>query len=145
MTVLRNESRVLERGGATIRLAAADDTWTGRADLVTTMRDVGGVPTVLLAHDPDLFEEGARLGADLVLSGHTHGGQIAVPFLARFFNLSQLAHRRTYGLYTHGHATLYVHGGLGTTGPPIRLGVPPEVVVLTLRRPASPNAPGQRA
>ena len=134
VTVLRNESRSIERGGATIRLAAVDDTWTGRADLATTLRDVGDDATVLLAHDPDLFEEAARLGADVVLSGHTHGGQIAFPFLARFLNLSQLAHRRTYGRYTLGDATLYVHGGLGTTGPPIRLGVPPEIAVLTLRR-----------
>src|SRR5207253_641642 len=97
----------------TLRLAGVDDTWTKRADLALTLRDIGDAPTVLLAHDPDLFEEGARLGADLVLSGHTHGGQIAFPFLARRLNLSQLAHHHTYGRYENGDATLYVHGGLG--------------------------------
>ena len=133
-TVLRNESHLIERGGETLRLAAIDDTWTGRADLGRTLAGGDGHRTVLLAHDPDVFEEAARLGADLVLSGHTHGGQVALPFLVRQVNLSRLVHRRTYGIYELGGSTLYVHGGLGTTGPPFRLGVPPEVVVLTLRR-----------
>jgi hypothetical protein len=134
VTVLRNESHRIERGGESIRLAGVDDTWTGRADLGRTLEGGDGQRTVLLAHDPDVFEEAARLGADLVLSGHTHGGQVAFPFLVRQINLSRLVHRHTYGLYSHGDSTLYVHGGLGTTGPPFRLGVPPEVVVLTLRR-----------
>ena len=89
--------------------------------------------TVLLAHDPDRFPQAAKKGVDLTLSGHTHGGQIAVPFIARHINASKLAHRFHLGVYKDGDATLYVHPGLGTTGPPIRLGVAPAVVVLRLR------------
>jgi predicted MPP superfamily phosphohydrolase len=87
-----------------------------------------------LAHDPQLFPSLARGGVSLVLSGHTHWGQIAFPFLAERINLSRLSYRYTAGLYRDGDATLYVSPGLGTTGPPIRLGAPPEITVLRLRR-----------
>jgi len=132
--VLRNEGRVIERDGARIFIAAIDDTWTKRADLTLALRErPADVPTVVLAHDPDRFPQIAREGVDLVLSGHTHGGQIAFPFLARWINASKLAHHFHIGLYEAGRSRLYVHPGLGTTGPPIRLGVAPAVVVLTLR------------
>jgi predicted MPP superfamily phosphohydrolase len=135
VNVLRNEGRVLERDGAKLWLAAIDDTWTRRDDLVAAMRGrPDGAPTVLLAHDPARFEDAAEAGADVVLSGHTHGGQVAVPFLYRHLSLARLAHRYNVGLYRRRRATLHVHPGLGTTGPPIRLGVPPEVTILVLRR-----------
>jgi predicted MPP superfamily phosphohydrolase len=133
--VLRNEGVTIDRGAtARFHLAAIDDTWTKRANLDRALEGrVEGMPTVLLAHDPDRFPQAAKRGVDLVLSGHTHGGQIAVPFFARHVNASKLAHHFHLGLYREGDAFLYVHPGLGTTGPPIRLGVAPAVVVLRLR------------
>jgi predicted MPP superfamily phosphohydrolase len=132
--VLRNEGVVVERDGAQLFITAIDDTWTRRAnlDLALAARPPD-VATVMLAHDPDKFPQIAKRGVELVLSGHTHGGQIAVPFLARWINASKLAHHFHIGVYKDGDSTLYVHPGLGTTGPPIRLGVAPAVVVLTLR------------
>ena len=65
-----------------------------------------------------------------MLSGHTHWGQIAMPFLATHLNISRLSYRYHAGLYREGGATLYVSPGLGTTGPPLRLGAPPEITVL---------------
>ncbi len=132
--VLRNEGLVLERDGGRIFMAGIDDTWTKRADIVRALEGrPDDVPTILLAHDPDRFPQYVKRGVDLVLSGHTHGGQVAVPFLARFINASKLAHHFHIGLYEDGDARLYVHPGLGTTGPPIRLGVAPAIIVLTLR------------
>ncbi|MBX3219841.1 MAG: metallophosphoesterase [Labilithrix sp.] len=132
--VLRNEGVVIERDGARLYFAAIDDTWTRRADLDLALAEApAGVATVMLSHDPDKFPQIAKRGVELVLSGHTHGGQIAVPFLGRWINASKLAHRFHIGVYKDGDSTLYVHPGLGTTGPPIRLGVAPAVVVLTLR------------
>ena len=132
--VLRNEGVVLEREGASLYLAAIDDTWTRRADMDRALAArPEGTPTVLLAHDADKLGDAADREVDLVLSGHTHGGQIAVPFLARHVNASKLAHRYHLGVYRERDTTLYVHPGLGTTGPPIRLGVAPAVVFLTLR------------
>lgn len=82
---------------------------------------------------PRSFDAAADAGAELVLSGHTHGGQVAVPFLARPLNLARIAYKYTLGFYRRGRSTLYVHPGLGTTGPPTRLGAAPEVTILVLR------------
>ena len=132
--VLRNEGVVIERDGAKLWLAAIDDTWTQRDDIARAMRGrPPGATTVLLAHDPNRFDAAADAGANVVLSGHTHGGQIGVPFLYRFANLATFGYRYNVGFYRRGPSVLYVHPGLGTTGPPMRLGVPPEVAILTLR------------
>jgi predicted MPP superfamily phosphohydrolase len=133
-TVLRNEGVEIRHEGATLFLAGLDDTWTRRDDLARALRDrPASTTTLLLAHDPERFDQAAEAGVELVLSGHTHGGQIAVPFLARFIGLANLAHRYRLGFYRRGRSTLYVHPGLGTTGPPFRLGVAPEVSILVLR------------
>jgi predicted MPP superfamily phosphohydrolase len=132
--VLRNEGVVLERDGAKLFLAGIDDTWTKRADLDAALAErPDDVPTVLLAHDPERFGQAAERKVDVVLSGHTHGGQVALPFLGRFVNMSKLAHEFHIGLYAKGDSTLYVHGGLGTTGPPVRLGVAPSIALIRLR------------
>ena len=132
--VLRNEGQVVDRGGAKLWVAAIDDTWTRRDDLELAMRGrPEGATTVLLAHDPERFDKAADAGADLVLSGHTHGGQIAMPFLSKRLSFATLVHRYVVGFYRRGRSTLFVHPGLGTTGPPIRIGVAPEVTILVLR------------
>lgn len=132
--VLRNEGVTLERDGAKLFLAGIDDRWTKRANIDAALEDrPEGVPTVLLAHDPEEFPSAVERNVELVLSGHTHGGQIAMPFLGRFINASSLAHSFHIGLYRQGDSTLFVHPGLGTTGPPMRLGVAPAIALLTLR------------
>jgi predicted MPP superfamily phosphohydrolase len=132
--VLRNRGVILERDGGQLFLAGIDDTWTKRADLERALAErPAGMATVLLAHDPERFPAAAKRSVQLVLSGHTHGGQIAMPFLARYINASKLAHRYHIGLYKDGDATLYVHPGLGTTGPPMRLGAAPAIALVTLR------------
>ncbi len=132
--VLRNEGTTVSRGEASMFVAGVDDTWTRRDDLNLAMADrVPGAFTLLLAHDPGLFPAAVKHGIQLVLSGHTHGGQVALPFFPKLLTLGKLAHRFHLGIYRYGDSTLYVHPGLGTTGPPIRLGVAPEVAILTLR------------
>ncbi len=89
-------------------------------------------PRIMLAHRPSLFELCANAGAQLVLSGHTHGGQIA---LSPEWSLARLLGPYTMGSYQRAGARLYVHRGMGTVGPvPVRLGSPPEIALLTLRR-----------
>ncbi len=85
-------------------------------------------PRVLLCHQPQFFDTAASYGFDLQLSGHTHGGQIAPlgPLVAR------AAYRYVAGLYTSGRARLYVNRGLGTSGPPSRVGVRPEITKIVL-------------
>ncbi len=135
LTLLRNRGVAVRRGGATLYVAGVDDTWTGRHDLERALADrPPAAPTLLLAHDPVLFPAAAERAVALTLSGHTHGGQLGVPFFAKRFNLARVITRFTTGLYQMGDATLYVNRGLGTTGMPIRLFVPPEIAVITLRR-----------
>lgn len=135
--VLRNEGESIQRGDGRLHVAGADDVWTRRADMVKTLSSWDrNEPCLLLAHDPDLFVKAAEQGVQLTLSGHTHGGQIAVPFLARWLSLSHLAHRYHQGFYERGSSRLYVSPGLGTTGLPLRLGTVPTIAVHVLR-PAS--------
>lgn len=135
VSVLRNHGVTFRREDAALHVAGVDDTWTGRHDLERALAGrPDGAPVVLLAHDPELFPGAVEREVDLTLSGHTHGGQVAIPFLAGRFNLARFVTPFTAGPYTAGTSTLYVNRGLGTTGPPVRLAVPPEIAVLTLRR-----------
>lgn len=134
VVLLRNERRTIARGSASIEVAGVDDTWTRRADLDRALRGFDGArPLVGLTHDPSMFPDFARRGAALVLAGHTHWGQIGVPFAAERANFATRVFRFSAGLYRDGEAVLYVSPGLGTTGPPIRLGSPPEITLLVLR------------
>lgn len=140
LTVLRNQGVDVVRGDGAIHVAGVDDTWTRRADVERALSAWrADMPVVLLAHDPDLFPQAVDRGVALTLSGHTHGGQVGVPLFARKLNLARVMTPFTTGFYQVGSATLYVNRGLGTTGPPVRLGVPPEIAVFTLRR-AAPAA-----
>ena len=138
ITLLMNQHTVIERGGAALVVVGVDDVFTRRANVEETFRGIPrGAPIVGLAHDPRLFPAMAERGAKLVLSGHTHWGQVALPFFARAVNVARPFFRFPGGLYeAEGGARLWVHPGLGTTGPPVRLGAAPELTVLVLRHSA---------
>ena len=131
--LLRNEHRVIERDGARLCLAGVDDVYTRRIDVDAALRGRDEeIPLIVMAHDPCTFPALARRGAALVLSGHTHWGQVAVPFLARHLNYNALHVEHHAGRYRIDDSQLYVSAGLGTTGPPLRLGAAPEIVVIDL-------------
>lgn len=135
IAVLRNDAQVVRRGTVELLVAGLDDPYTGKDDIRRALASATpGRPTVLLSHYPRLFEQAAALGADLVLSGHTHGGQFAVPLCPDRWNIARATGQHGRGLFRVGHSTLHVTAGLGTTGPPMRIGVAPEVGVLVLRR-----------
>ena len=97
-------------------------------------RLIGGLtkrPTIVLAHDPHYF---AYLppGPHLMLAGHTHGGQISLPLVGVLRNASWAPLRWTYGLIEEGGRLLYVTSGLGTSALPVRIGVPPEYVIVEI-------------
>jgi predicted MPP superfamily phosphohydrolase len=124
------ENRAVETNG--VYIAGLADLRNRRVDLAGTLAEVpAGAPVILLSHDPDVFPSvPARVA--LTLSGHTHGGQIAIPLLRRLAIPSRYGER-----YAHGHIVeegrhLYVTSGLGTSGLPVRLFAPPEIVVLEL-------------
>ena len=89
---------------------------------------------ILLAHSPDQALEASGQGVDLVLSGHTHGGQVRFPFIGTVYAGTELGRRYAAGLYRLNDLWLYVTRGIGMTGLPIRFLCPPEVALLTLRR-----------
>jgi uncharacterized protein len=87
---------------------------------------------VLLAHEPDYADYVQRYAVDLQLSGHSHGGQVRLPFVPPLF-LPALAKKYIWGLYKVGGLTLYTNPGLGTVNIPARLNCPPEITLLTVR------------
>jgi len=125
----------VRRGSAELVLAGLDGRIASSADAASVVRECAtGAPLVLLSHYPWTFQAVAAAGADLVLTGHTHGGQLGVPFFSSSLNLARLTGQLSRGLYYSGKTAMYVNAGLGTTGPPMRLAVPPEIALVTLRR-----------
>jgi hypothetical protein len=130
--MLQNRNTVLEKGGGRLVLAGVDDLAFGRPDLEKALDGVpSGPPVVLVSHNPDLFFDAARKQVDLVLSGHTHGGQIRCPGLPVLVRMSRF--RLDEGRYEAAGSSLVVSRGLGAVGLPVRFACPPEVVLLTLR------------
>jgi predicted MPP superfamily phosphohydrolase len=133
--VLRNEMVSVEVGSAGFDLAGVDDHDGGRLaadhgpDLDRALSDRNpDHPVVLLAHQPRVIAEAEGRGVDLVLSGHTHGGQIWP-----FSYLVYLQQPYVRGLIRHGRAHLYVSSGTGFWGPPMRLGTTAEMALIRLR------------
>lgn len=149
--VLHNRAVHLTRGAAALRLAGVDDLYCGAPDLdaaVGKLPPAAGrsgepagaassgesrlrtVPTILLSHNPDIFFAARRRGVSLVLSGHTHGGQIRFPSGRVLVRMSR--YRLDEGHYVAPGAQLIVSRGMGATGLPLRIGCSPEAVFLTL-------------
>lgn len=87
---------------------------------------------ILLNHNPNAFDRAAELGVDLMLSGHTHGGQLSLELAYRGLCLSRLATPYVSGWYEKGVSQAYVNRGIGTISPPIRVGARPEITVFEL-------------
>jgi predicted MPP superfamily phosphohydrolase len=128
---LRSESATLKFGSASLALTGVDYQPQGSRYLRTVRPQTGAV-NLLLSHNPDVFGRAASLGFDLTLAGHTHGGQINVEILHEHVNVARFFTPWVYGLYRQGGKSIYVSGGLGTVGAPVRLGAPPEVTVVKL-------------
>jgi hypothetical protein len=131
ITLLRNERRRIEVAGTHLYLVGIDCVWEAQHDLELALDTIPtGATVVVLAHEPDIADEVAPYGVSLQLSGHTHAGHIALPWLGPLF-LPRHGFRYVRGLQRVGGMWLYVSRGLG--GLPFRLGCPPEVTELTLR------------
>jgi predicted MPP superfamily phosphohydrolase len=127
--VLRDARTRLEIVGSAIELVGIRF-WTKRQSDLAALTKNAKDPVILLAHDPRRLEEAAALDVPLVLSGHTHGGQVVLP------GVGAVAARKfpvIAGLARQDKTTLFVSRGVGTVYVPIRLNCPPEVVLLTLR------------
>jgi predicted MPP superfamily phosphohydrolase len=133
--VLHNRSVLLEKEGSFLPLAGVDDLIEGEPDLDAALAgipDPAASPVMLLSHNPDIFFEAERRGVSLVLSGHTHGGQVRMPGWPVIVRQSR--YRLDEGSYRFGGAQIVVSRGLGVTGIPLRVACAPEAALLTLRR-----------
>ncbi len=135
--VLRDEARNfdLSPGGERLRFVGVDYQRSRERPLRGVQELLSGaVPNILLSHNPNVFPHAAELGFDLTLSGHTHGGQVRIEILEKAISPSQFISPYVQGLYRRGGSNLYVSQGVGTSGLPVRIGSPPEITLLTLRR-----------
>ncbi len=146
--ILRQEQTPIRLDGDELNLIGIDcpRTQSERDEEEEYRRDVNrrlhqqlvipGTVNILLSHEPSVFvfDRAADLGIDLILAGHSHGGQLALEFVHRGLNLSHMFYRYTSGWYEQRSTKLYVNRGIGTTGFPIRLGARPEITILELVR-----------
>jgi hypothetical protein len=163
MKLLRQENVQLYFNGAPFNLIGVDyqRERTPRGQKVQALANIQSLvrrdmPNILLSHNPNSFNRAAELGIELSLAGHTHGGQIQVEILDHRLSPAHFVTDYIAGLYERPlytpaqtlitrpvlpalilqrpSASLYVNRGLGTVGAPVRLGVPPEITLLVLRR-----------
>ncbi len=157
MRLLRAQSTVIEHNGASFNLLGVDyqrDHMVSGERTGPMLQEIEhlvrhDLPNILLSHNPNSFRRAAELGIELSLAGHTHGGQIKfeivdhsvsparliTPFVAGLYNLPTNGHANATPETNGTHkAALYVNRGLGTFGFPVRIGVPPEITLLTLRK-----------
>ena len=133
--VLRDEIGTVELGGARLHLLGLEDRARRRAaDGLPALlsRVPAGEPAILLAHRPTVFPAAAAAGVSLMLAGHTHGGQLAVPGAPRLNVARVLVTEFDAGFFERDGARLHVNRGLGTSGQRIRIGAPREITLLTL-------------
>jgi uncharacterized protein len=164
MKLLREENAQLTFRGAQFNLMGVDyqrerDKNGQRRQVLANLDPLirRDMPNILLSHNPNTFNRAAELGIELSLAGHTHGGQIQVEILDHRLSPARFISNYIAGLYQRPlfapagevlvrpgpvdpllqqspASTLYVNRGLGTVGAPVRLGVPPEISLLILRR-----------
>jgi predicted MPP superfamily phosphohydrolase len=140
ITVLNNSFLPIERAGSRFWLAGLADVVQEGPDpelaIPDSIRNVPHEPIVLLCHEPDYADDLLTLAAGqsvaLMMSGHTHGGQVRLPFVGPM-GLPHFGRKYVEGWFRFGNMQLYVNRGVGTVGLPFRFNCPPEITLLTLR------------
>jgi predicted MPP superfamily phosphohydrolase len=134
---LRDATHSYRFGKATMNFAGVD--YQPLFDKPNYLRGAGkmiapGEFNVLLCHNPDCFPVAAQQGYNLMLAGHTHGGQVSVEILDKAITPARFLTPYIYGLYRQGASAAYVTSGIGTIGIPARIGALPEISLLRLRK-----------
>jgi predicted MPP superfamily phosphohydrolase len=134
--MLMNESVEIERGGQFIHLAGIDDANFYRTDSIEDA--AAAIPpgsfAVLLSHSPVVYREAAQAGFDLLMCGHTHGGQICLPRGVAVTLRTRVPRRFGAGAWQYAAMRGYTSVGLGTSALPVRFNCPPEITLHHLRR-----------
>lgn len=134
--VLVNQYIPIERAGSRIWLCGADDAGTRRPDLNLTIPEKPDGPVILMVHEPDYADVVVKHPrgplVDLMLSGHSHGGQVRIPFYGPLI-LPPMGQKYVMGNFRFNRMQLYVNRGIGAVGLPFRFDCPPELTLHTLQ------------
>src|SRR5438067_6211690 len=134
VTELTNAGVWLKRGGSRLRLAGVDDLWRGTPDVAAAVGDATPADACLLvSHNPDVAETLRDPRVGLMLSGHTHGGQVVLPGYGAPIVPSRYGQKYLKGLVEAPATRVYVSRGLGTVSPPLRYNSRPELTLITLK------------
>ncbi|MDX6693978.1 MAG: uncharacterized protein QOF02_1581 [Blastocatellia bacterium] len=136
--VLENDVAQIQHEGQSLWLAGIADAWTRKPDIEGTLRKVtDDGPVIILTHNPDIFPN-VPARVSLTLAGHTHGGQVNIPFVGRLKVPSEYGQRYAIGHVVEESRHLFVTPGVGTSIIAVRFRVPPEISLLTLTAEAAP-------
>jgi predicted MPP superfamily phosphohydrolase len=131
--VLENEVVHFDARGTQLWLVGLADLWTRKQAIADTIAMVPeGKPFIALTHNPDIFPDLPQR-VPLLLAGHTHGGQVRLPLIGSVVVPSENGDRYVMGHIFESNHHLFVTTGIGTSIVPVRFGVPPEIVVLTIK------------
>lgn len=132
--ILDNANQIFQINGQTLAVCGVIDIWTGRADLQAAQKGLApSIPKILLAHNPDIILQPAAEDFPLILSGHTHAGQIRLPGLGPLCPIpTELGRKFDYGLFSLNQGYLYITNGLGDSGVRARLFNRPEIALIYL-------------
>lgn len=130
--VLNNETRTLEFNGNAIELMGVGDPYSGHDDVerIFSRSNPETRTKILLAHSPEIFRKVKDRNLNLVLTGHTHGGQVDIPLLVRLVLPLKYDKKYKQGLFKESGTYLYVNRGVGTTILPARFNAPPEITLI---------------
>jgi uncharacterized protein len=132
--VLDNQALQIDVRGTSLWLVGLSDLWTRPQRVAETVAQVPeGQPMIALTHNPDIFPRVPRR-VPLLLAGHTHGGQVRFPVVGTVVESSEYGDRYVRGHVIENNHHLFVTTGIGTSIVPVRFGVPPEIVLLTIKR-----------
>ncbi|MCG8401214.1 MAG: metallophosphoesterase [Firmicutes bacterium] len=134
--ILQNQAEKFIWKGNHLWVIGVDDPYLGRDNLKQALMEVDDTsPKILLAHAPNIYDSAIESEIDLVMVGHTHGGQVRLPVLGAIIAPGQgLFPKFDYGLFSSGHTAMIINGGLGESGLPIRFNLKPEIVIITLHK-----------
>lgn len=135
IVVLDDEHGTFTYRQSTVCIVGIPDAHVRRSRPRALLEELGDRPTLVLTHDPVWFAQ-LPAGPYLMLAGHTHGGQVRLPGIGIVTNASRAPLRWSHGLVVEQGRRLYVTSGIGTSGVPLRIGVPPEFAIIDIAGPA---------
>jgi uncharacterized protein len=132
---LRNEVQTIRRNDTVLQIAGVDDYWEHQDDLDAVLKQLDDrSAAILLVHEPDFADISSVTGRfDLELSGHSHGGQVRLPFIGAL-KVPPYANKYPSGQYQVGKMVQYTSRGVGMVSPRVRFNCRPEITVITLKR-----------